>query len=58
MHSYVLVPKDPSVVAGVTEYGGDDFVSVVERDNVVATQFHPEKSQKHGLDLLLRFLAM
>jgi glutamine amidotransferase len=58
VHSFALVPDDPSVVAGVTEYGGEDFVSVIERDNVVATQFHPEKSQKHGLDLLRRFLAM
>jgi glutamine amidotransferase len=58
VHSYALVPDEPSVVAGVTEYGGQDFVSVIERDNVVATQFHPEKSQKHGLDLLRRFLAM
>jgi glutamine amidotransferase len=58
VHSYVLVPDDPLLVAGVTEYGGEDFVSVIERDNVWATQFHPEKSQKHGLDLLRRFLAM
>jgi glutamine amidotransferase len=58
VHGYALVPDDPSVVAGVTEYGGQDFVSVVELDNVVATQFHPEKSQRPGLDLLRRFLAM
>jgi glutamine amidotransferase len=58
VHSYALVPEDLSVVAGVTEYGGHDFVSVIERDNIVATQFHPEKSQTHGLDLLRRFLAM
>ena len=58
VHSYALVPDDPSVVAGVTEYGGEDFVSVIQRDNIWATQFHPEKSQKHGLDLLRRFLAM
>jgi glutamine amidotransferase len=58
VHSYALVPDDPAVVAGVTEYGGEDFVSVIQRDNVWATQFHPEKSQKHGLDLLRRFLAM
>ena len=34
------------------------FTSVIERENVVATQFHPEKSQKHGLALLSRFLEM
>lgn len=58
VHSYAFVAEDPSVVTGVTEYGGGDFVSVIERGNIVATQFHPEKSQKHGLGLLARFLEM
>ena len=58
VHGYALVPEDTSVIAGVTEYGGQDFVSAIERDNIVATQFHPEKSQKAGLGLLRRFLAM
>lgn len=58
VHSFAFVPDDAVVVTGVTEYGGTDFVSVIERGNVVATQFHPEKSQKHGIGLLDRFLQM
>lgn len=58
VHSFAFVPDDEAIVTGVTEYGGVDFVSVIERGNIVATQFHPEKSQKHGLGLLARFLEM
>jgi glutamine amidotransferase len=56
VHSYVVVPRDPSLVAATTEYG-ERFVSAVARDNVFACQFHPEKSQRAGLALLERFLA-
>ncbi len=55
VHSFVVVPSDPSLAAGTTEHGSR-FVSAVERDNVFATQFHPEKSQSAGLSLLGRFL--
>ena len=58
VHSFAFAPEDSNVVTGVTEFGGVDFASVVERGNIVATQFHPEKSQKHGLALLARFLQM
>lgn len=54
VHSYHVVPADESVVATVTDYGGP-FVSSVWRDNIVATQFHPEKSQKVGLAMLKAF---
>jgi glutamine amidotransferase len=57
VHSYHVVPSDPSVVATVTDYGRP-FVSSVWRDNVVATQFHPEKSQKVGLQILANFAKM
>jgi imidazole glycerol-phosphate synthase subunit HisH len=57
MHSFVAVPRDPGVVAGTTEYGGERFVSAVARGNLFACQFHPEKSQRAGLALLERFLA-
>jgi glutamine amidotransferase len=56
VHSYVVVPRDPGVVAATTEYG-ERFVSAVAQGNVFACQFHPEKSQRAGLALLERFLA-
>jgi glutamine amidotransferase len=54
VHSYFVVPKDPSVVVARTEYG-IPFTSVIRRDRMSATQFHPEKSQKLGLQLLKNF---
>lgn len=55
-HSYVAVPKDPSIIAGTTVYG-ERFASVIADENVLAVQFHPEKSQREGLALLERFFA-
>ena len=57
VHSYYPQPKDESIVATRTEYGVD-FASTVWRDNVFATQFHPEKSQKAGLQLLTNFVNL
>lgn len=57
VHSYYVVPDDEQVIATVTDYGRP-FVSSVWRDNVVATQFHPEKSQKVGLKILENFSRM
>ena len=57
VHGYHVVPDDEGVVATTTEYGRP-FVSSVWRDNVVATQFHPEKSQKVGLQILANFARM
>ncbi len=54
VNSYYCVPDDPGDVLGVTEYG-PEFCSVVARDNLVATQFHAEKSGPVGLALLERF---
>lgn len=56
MHSYVVAPAEESAVAARTDYGGP-FVSAVADANIVGVQFHPEKSQAAGLDLLERFLA-
>jgi glutamine amidotransferase len=55
VHSFAVAPRDPSVVAATTEYGGR-FVSAVAYDNVFACQFHPEKSQRAGIALLERFV--
>ena len=57
VHSYYPQPKDESIVATRTEYGVD-FASAAWRDNVFATQFHPEKSQKVGLQLLTNFVNL
>jgi glutamine amidotransferase len=54
VHSYHVVPDDPSIIATTTDYGRP-FVSSIWRDNVVATQFHPEKSQSVGLKILQNF---
>lgn len=56
VHSYVVAPADPKIVAGTTEHG-ERFVSAVAFGNVFACQFHPEKSAREGLALLERFLA-
>lgn len=57
VHSFFPKPADESIVATRTEYG-EAFASSVWRDNVFATQFHPEKSQKVGLQLLGNFVAL
>lgn len=57
VHSYYPAPADPSIVAGETEYGVV-FPSVVARENVVATQFHPEKSGDMGLRMYANFLRI
>ena len=54
VHSYYVVPRDESVIAGRTDYG-QSFTSVLQRGRTFATQFHPEKSQQYGLRLLKNF---
>lgn len=57
VHSYHPSPAEESVIATRTDYGGL-FASSVWRDNVFATQFHPEKSQKVGLRLMKNFVDL
>lgn len=57
VHSYFVVPDDESVVVGRTGYG-QTFASVIQRGKMFATQFHPEKSQKLGLQLLKNFAEL
>lgn len=57
VHSFHPAPADPSIIAAQTEYGVP-FASAIWRDNVYATQFHPEKSQAVGLRLLKNFLSL
>jgi len=54
VHSYYVVPDNPAIIATTTQYGVE-FVSGIEKDNIHAFQFHPEKSQKSGLALLRKF---
>ena len=54
VHSYYVKPDDSGVVATTTGYG-IEFCSAICRDNVMATQFHPEKSQEQGLKILKNF---
>lgn len=56
VHSYFPEPEDPAVVVGETEYGVT-FASVMARGNLVATQFHPEKSGDAGLRMYRNFLS-
>ncbi len=55
VHSYHVVPEDRSVVLTTTDYGYE-FISGIQKGNIIATQFHPEKSGEVGLRLLTNFL--
>ena len=55
LHSYHFQPDDGHHVAAMTDHGGG-LVAAVARDNILGVQFHPEKSQTYGLELLARFL--
>lgn len=55
VHSYYVVPAEAAVIAGQSDYGGL-FTCVVARDNIFATQFHPEKSAAAGLKIYENFV--
>lgn len=57
VHSYYPVPEDGSIAAATTEHGGQRFAAAIETPNLLACQFHPEKSQDAGLRLIGNFLA-
>ncbi|MGE3805281.1 MAG: imidazole glycerol phosphate synthase subunit HisH [Gemmataceae bacterium] len=56
VHSYYVVPADEKIIATQTDYPGP-FTSAIAKENVFATQFHPEKSQQVGLAMLKNFAA-
>jgi glutamine amidotransferase len=55
VHSFYAEPSDARHTVGQTDYGGP-FAAAIARDNIFATQFHPEKSASHGLSLYRNFL--
>jgi glutamine amidotransferase len=57
VHSYFAAPADPALTVAEADYP-DPFCAAVWRDNVVATQFHPEKSQRVGLQMLKNFASL
>lgn len=57
VHGYHAVPEEESIISSTTDYGGE-FVSSIRRENVMAVQFHPEKSQAVGLRILANFAEM
>jgi imidazole glycerol-phosphate synthase subunit HisH len=57
VHSYHVAPREESIIAARTTHG-QSFVSVIAQDNLFATQFHPEKSQRLGLKLLSNFAEL
>ena len=57
VHSYYVKPEDDGVIATTTTYG-IEFCSSIWKDNILATQFHPEKSQEKGLTILRQFAGM
>ncbi|MEE9605972.1 MAG: imidazole glycerol phosphate synthase subunit HisH, partial [Candidatus Scalindua sp.] len=54
VHSYYVIPGRDDIIATETEYG-TSFVSMISIENIFATQFHPEKSQRYGLLILKNF---
>lgn len=56
VNSYYPVPVDENIIACTSEYSGSAFCSAISSKNISATQFHPEKSGKAGLDILKRWL--
>ncbi len=57
VHSYFIELDDPADVLTTTRYG-IDFVSSIEHDNIFATQYHPEKSHRYGLQLIRNFVEL
>jgi glutamine amidotransferase len=56
VHSYYVVPEEEELIWATTQYGDLEFCSAIRKGRLVATQFHPEKSQKMGLQLYANFV--
>lgn len=58
LHSYIVVLNDPKNCIAVTEYGRDKYCSVLEKENIMGCQFHPERSGEKGLSILRNFIFL
>ncbi len=56
VHSFYCVPENKENILGLTQYGEIEFCSMASKDNIVATQFHPEKSSKYGIRMYQNFV--
>jgi len=56
VHSYYSLPENEENILGLTKYGNVNFCSITSKDNIFATQFHPEKSSKHGIKIYQNFI--
>ena len=56
VHSYYVVPRNKDNITGLTKYGDIEYCSIISKDNIIATQFHPEKSSKHGIKMYENFI--
>ena len=57
VHSYHAIPNDSNIIAAEVDYGSEKLTAMIENDNLLACQFHPEKSGKTGEKLLRRWLS-
>ena len=56
VHSFYAIPTDSSTILSTTKYGATNFCSMVCKDNIITTQFHPEKSGKNGIKVYQNFV--
>jgi len=57
VHSYHAIPDDNNIISAQVKYGSEKLTAIIEKDNLLACQFHPEKSGKTGENLLRRWLS-
>ena len=55
-HSYEFIPRDKNIISATTDYTSKNIVCAVEKENIFGAQFHPEKSDKFGLQMLSNFI--